>query len=248
MITVVCFLWNDPHGIRNHLYVYDESYVLALKLAVEKNLSVPHEFICVTDKKEIRGIKTVRLNYTTHIAGTRFAKLMLYRPYGELVGKRVLSLDLDTVVTGSLDPLVDKKEDLVLWRNPNFGQPARARYNTSMVLHTCGTRPELWTDFKPCDWDKGMVKSTLENVQRVTGFGGTDQAWVSHRASPNEAHWTDADGVYGAGRLVKPDGALDGVGTELPDNARIVFTPGARTHRTPGFAELHPWVKDYIDG
>src|SRR3990167_7116615 len=192
MLTVCTFLWYDPQGVRNDIYVYDESHVHRLKRMVEKNLSLEHEFICVSDRK-IDGIKTIPLDFTTFVHGTRFAKLMMYAPAGALAGKRLLFLHPDTVVTGRLDSVVDRNEDLVLWRNPNFGTPGRARYNTSIILHTAGTRTEFWTEF-----DR---KTTLATVQQATGWGGTDQAWISYRASPEEAHWTDAHGVFGAGRL-----------------------------------------------
>lgn len=232
MISVLCFLWHDPFHPKKDFYTYDESYVHELRESVGKSLTVPHEFICVSDRP-IPGVKTVPLDYTTHIPGTRFAKLQMFRPFGELAGKRLLYLDLDCVVTGSLDPLVDRAEDLVLWRNPNFGQPGRAFYNTSIILHTAGTRPEFWREF-----DRVRTWPMLRQK-----WGGTDQAWISQRASWKEAHWTAADGVYGAGRLKKPDGALDGVGTELPENARVVFFPGARTQRTA--AKEHPWIARY---
>ena len=234
LLTVCSFLWFDPASPRADVYVYDESHVHRLKRQVEKHLTAPHEFVCVSDRR-IEGIKTIPLDWTMFIPGTRYAKLMLYRPDGPLAGKRVLYLDLDSIVTGNLDPVVTRSEDLVLWRNPNFGQPGRARYNTSIILHTCGTRPELWTDF-----DRDRTPAML-----ARNWGGTDQAWVSHRASPEEAYFSDKDGIYGAGRLVKADGALDGVGTELPENARIVFTPGRRCPWTPGFAEKHPWAAQH---
>jgi hypothetical protein len=233
---VVCFLWFDPNSPRADVYTYDESHVRRLKRQVEAHLAATHEFICVTDRN-IEGVKTIPLSFDTFVSGTRLAKLMMFAPEGPLVGKRLLYLDLDAIVTGDLLPLVNRSDDLVLWGNPNFGIPGRARYNTSIILHTCGTRSEFWTEF-----DRG---TTLPMVQQDTGWGGTDQAWVSYRASPNEAHWTDADGVYGAGRLLRPDGALDGVGTELPPGARIVFTPGRRTPWTPGFAEDHPWASHF---
>ena len=231
MLTVCCFLWHDPHHPKAKFYTYDESYVRDLKASTDKQLTIPHEFVCISDRA-IPGIKCIPLDYTTHIPGTRFAKLMLFRPDGPLAGKRILYLDLDCIPTGNLDPLVDRDEDLVLWRNPNFGQPGRAFYNTSILLHTVGTRPEFWIEF-----DRVRTWPMLRQK-----WGGTDQAWVSHRASRDEAHWTSEDGVYGAGRLKKPDGALDGVGTELPDNARIVFFPGARTNKTPGIEQEHPWI------
>lgn len=231
MLTVCCFLWQDPCSPRRNVYVYDERHVHALQQMVTKHLSLPHEFICVSDRP-IEGVRTIRMDTRTFIPGTRYAKLMLYQPEGPLAGKRVLYLDLDTVIVDSIDPVVDRDEDLVLWRNPNFGQPARARYNTSIILHTCGTRPEFWHDF-----DRNTTPRMLRRK-----WGGTDQAWVSHRASPDEAHWTDIDGVYGAGRL---GDVAKGAGTELPDNARIVFTPGEREPSMAHMRKAHPWMAEH---
>ena len=177
MLTVCPFLWTDRHSPRKDIYVYDESNVHRLKRLVEKQLTVPHEFICVSDRPVV-GIKTIPLDYTTFLPGTRYAKLMMFRPDGPLLGKRLLYLDLDCVPTRNMDSLVTRDEDLVLWRNPNFGQPGRAFYNTSIILHTVGTRPEFWTDF-----NRAKTPAMLRQ-----NWGGTDQAWVSHRASRDEAH------------------------------------------------------------
>jgi len=235
-ITILTFLWHDPHSPRKGIYEYNEIHVHRLKRMVSKNLTVAHDFLCVSDRP-IGDVKTIPLDYTTYVPGSRFAKLQMFKPWGPLAGKRLLYLDLDSIPVGNLDPLVARDENLVLWRNPNFGQPGRAFYNTSMILHTGGTRPEFWREF-----DRVRTWPMLRQK-----WGGTDQAWISHRASWKEAHWTAKDGVYGAGRLQKPDGALDGVGTELPTDARIVFTPGARTPWSPGFVEQHPWAARYED-
>jgi hypothetical protein len=234
MITVACFLWHDPQAKHRNLYTYGPEHVRTLKRMVDRHLSLPHEFACITDRPELfaadAAIRPVALDTTTHIPGTRFIKLMAYRPdAGDILGPRILCLDLDTVVTGRLDPLVDRPEDLVLWRNPNFGGRRRARYNTSMVLLRAGARPELWTRF-----DKRRTPDML-----AAYVGGTDQAWVSHVASPDEAHWTDRDGIYGAGRLLD---IVPGVQTVLPDDARIVFFPGRREPSLPAIKELHPWI------
>lgn len=237
-LTVVCFWWVDPAVTGQSRYRYTAEDVAYLAKGVKKHLSVPHEFVCVTDMpdalKDIEGVNTLDIDWTKHVPGTRFVKLMLYRPNGALAGKRVLYLDLDAVPVRSLDPLVDRGEDLVLFRNPNFGTPRRAFYNTSIILHTCGTRPELWTDFDRL--------TTPEMLARH--WGGTDQAWISHCASREEAHWTDKDGVYGAGRLF--NGKMgEGVTSELPDNARIVFFPGDRHLREEKVQKQHPWIVEH---
>lgn len=234
VLTVVCFWWFDPHGKANHVYIYGADHVVMLKRMVERHLTVPHEFVCVTDKPEkLPGIRTVKLDRKTWVPGTRYVKLMLWRKdIAEVIGERILYLDLDCVVTRNLDHLVQRDEDVVLWRNPNFGGKRRARYNTSIMLFTAGARPELYETFDP-------HRHPGELRQK---WGGTDQAWISTRCSPEEAYWTDADGVYGAGRLKD---IVPGVGTTLPENARIVFFPGSREPGMKTVQQLHPWIKEH---
>lgn len=251
--AVVCCLWWDPNHARKGIYEYGPEHVKRLERQVRGRgqlTDVP--FICLSDRP-IRGVQTIPISFAKFHSGTRLAKLTMFDPRGPLAGRRFAYMDLDCVVTGPLAPLFDRDEDLVLWRNPNYGQPGRARFNTSLILHTGGTRPEFFDEFTGIE--------TLKMVQERTGWGGTDQAWISFRAdrseTDGEAHWTDADGVYGAGRLKRRPvtHATDGssvvgspdVYTELPANARVVFTPGARTPWTPGFAEQHPWAVAFED-
>jgi hypothetical protein len=235
MITVACYLWYDPKGKNNDLYIYGPSHVRVLKAMVDRNLSLPHRFVCITNRpaSDLDGVETVPLDMTNHLPGTRFAKLMTFRPdAAEVIGERILQLDLDTVVTRNIDEIAGRTEDLVLWRNPNFGGRHRARYNTSIVLLRAGSRPEFWSKF-----DKNKHPAMLRR-----DWGGTDQAWVSHMAGPDEPHWTNADGIYGAGRLLD---IVPGVETVLPNNARIVFFPGRREPDMPVTRERHPWIERF---
>jgi hypothetical protein len=227
LLTVCSFWWTDPSVADRARYQYGPEDVFIHKRMVERHIDA--RYVCVTDNpKALPGVETIPLEYATHVPGTRFAKLMLFRK-GVGIGDQVLYLDLDCVITGSLEPLI-KSEDLVLWRNPNFGVPMRARYNTSIMLITADSRPELYDRFDP--------KRTPDDLAQR--WGGTDQAWLSEQASPDEAHWTAADGVYGAGRLKD---IAPGVGTALPDNARIVFFPGNRQPK--GEIGRHPWIPEH---
>lgn len=237
MLTVACYLWFDPRGARNNVYVYGPEHVRALRRQVAAYLTLPHEFVVITDRpQQFSGddFRAVPMDTRTHLPGTRYAKLATFAPdAADRIGGRILQLDLDTVIVGNLDAIAGRGEDLVLWRNPNYGVPRRARYNTSMVLLKAGSRPEFWTDFD--------VKRTPAML--AGKWGGTDQAWISHRASSDEAHWTAADGVYGAGRLKD---IAPGVGSELPPDARIVFFPGAREPHSPECQAKHPWIAENI--
>jgi hypothetical protein len=112
-----------------------------------------------------------------------------------------------------------------------------------MQYHRAGALPELWSDFNP--------RSTPSWINRR--FGGAEQAWISERlnmAYPEmgwewaHPYWTEADGVYGAGRLF--NGKMGkGVQTDLPENARIVFFPGDRSPSQPEVQAAHPWIERF---
>lgn len=232
---VVCFLWHDPLSPTRNIYTYTADHVQSLKAQVAKHLTIPHEFVCVTNyaDRTLRGIRQVPLDRRTFISGTRYVKLQLFSPEAqETIGRRILYLDLDTVVTRNINHLAERCEDLVLWANPNFGIPRRARFNTSIMLLTAGTRPDIWDEFVP-----GVTPQMLSK-----SWGGTDQAWISHKAKPDQPHWTDRDGIYGAGRLGDSDPDKC---TELPENACIVFFPGRREPSMASVQQRHPWIKEH---
>ncbi len=218
-----------------------------LRSQVFRHLDMPHEFVCVTDRPgDIdNGIRTIPIDKRLHIPGGRYAKLAIFAPdAGEVFGSRILTLDLDVVIVDDITPLVDRPEDLVLWRNPNFGLKRRAFYNTSIMLVTAGARPGLYTGFD--------AQRTPQEALGATGWGGTDQCALSYMlsrdrrfnaASFKEAFWTADDGVYGQGRL--GDYCPDLAHIILPENARIVFFPGRRHPKMPEMQKKHPWIVEH---
>lgn len=231
-VTIVSFLWYDPIGKRNPVYIFTPDHVDALKRMVAENLTVAHDFVCVTDRPEIfdSGIDTVPIDRTTFVPNARFAKLMLFRrDAAEILGERLLYLDLDCVVTGNLNPIVKREEDLVLWRYGRGKNPRSARYNSSMILLRAGTRAEIYETFDPATHPDMLAQK----------WGGTDQAWISYMSPPDNPIWDQSHGVYGAGWMEDNSG---GRPTELPANARIVFFPGGGEPSMRSVQEKHPWI------
>lgn len=229
-LAVSCFYWRDPSR-DGRGYTFDHDHVRILRNMVARNLMVPHRFVCVTDDK-IDDIETIPLDWTKHIPGTVYVRLMQHRPdYADLIkADRVLSLDIDMVIVGNIDHIVARTEDIVLWHNPNYPQPGRAFYQSSVQLFTPGARPQLWSDF-----------DTVETPKWVNHrFGGAEQAWISERLNWTEAYFDHRDGIYGAGRL-----GGTGIGTELPANACIVSVPGARAPWQVEVQEKHPWIRSH---
>lgn len=243
-LTICCFYWLDPARKRSYQFTPDD--VRIWDRMIERNLTVPHRRVCVTHRPDlIDFMETVPLDMTKHVPGTCAVKLMAWRPdIAPILGERILSMDIDCVVTRNIDPLVTRSEDCVFWKNPNYEKGGRRGFiQGSIQLLAAGSRPFLWSDFDP--------NTTPSMVNRR--FGGMEQAWISERLNTsypepgwewNEAHWTEADGVYGAGRLF--DGKMgSGVTTELPDNARIVFVPGDRIPSQGNVQNSHPWMREH---
>lgn len=217
MLAVCAYLWGDLYSLGD---------VKLWRDMVSRHLTVPHEYVCITDDVEqfegtgIRGVPLKR----APVRGPRFAgeKLMTFSPeMGELVGQRILVTDLDCVPVGNMDPLVDRDEPLVLWRNPSRRPWAgntspRPYYNSSMVLITAGARPDIWTRY---------LKGEAANCRG-------DQDFVSHVVGWDCPYWDESDGVYRLGRVETPG---SGPRSFLPKNARIVFFPGS---------EGKPWVRE----
>jgi len=231
-LTVTTFFWSDPERRRD--YSFNHEHIHILKRMVKRNLTIPHRFVCVTNEK-IKGIKTIPLNMEKHVPGTVFARLWMRSPDYPIKG-RILNLDLDVVIVDNIDSIVDRTEESVWWRNPNYktGGASRAFFQTSIQLFDSGSRPELWADFDPVETPKWINRR----------YGGAEQAWVSERLPWTEPYWDDKDGIYGAGRLFngQPDAGVQSI---LPGNAKIVSFPGNRLPDQPDVMELHPWVKEH---
>src|SRR5690606_12446364 len=95
-----------------------------------------------------------------------YIRLKAFDPeFAKNIGERIFTLDLDTVITGDITPLVDRDEDLVLWRCENH---RKIKYQGGMHLMDAGARPHVWSEFKG--------ERSYETTKRL-GLVGSDQAW-----------------------------------------------------------------------
>jgi hypothetical protein len=236
-LIVACFWWFDPYAAQLPRRNYGPRHVEILRNSMARHLTVPHHFVCITDHPEKlpSDIETAPLDRTTYMERTRFAKLMLFRRdiADILGGNRILYSDIDNVVVGNMDPVIDRTEPLVLYRNPNWPAKRRARFNTSMILLSGGCRPDLYENI-----------NLKKDPQRLRArSGGTDQAWISEQVDHDNPYWDRTHGVYNAMRI----GDLENSGIEfdLPDDARIVFFPGKRNPSEKETQERWPWIKEH---
>ncbi len=110
MITVYSVLWGDK---------YHKGYAYALRDAVKANLTIDHDFVCITDQ-DLPGITTIAPPVPYH---GWWQKIGLFAP--QLASGPSLYFDLDVVITGNLDYLVEfTKHKLAApanWANSGHG-------------------------------------------------------------------------------------------------------------------------------
>lgn len=230
MITFVCWKWHSP----NYRSSFGPLCVNALRDAIGRHYPRPFRFVCVTNDREglDREIDVVPdredfANVPSPHGGNNpscYRRLRVFAPdAGITFGERLVSIDLDCVITGNLLPLFDRCEDFVVWRDPmNAGG-----YCGSMFMLTAGARSRVWSEFKP---------ATSPREAMAAGCRGSDQGWLRHVLGPGEATWSRADGVYSY--------RVDVRKKPLPDDARITFFHGREDPWSPG-PQSEAWVREH---
>ena len=163
-LNVVCFLWD---GVRWDVEAHDGYlYVNKLYRAVQKHLSIPHRFICMTNLDKTRfdsGIEILPLNAPSWKGC--LPKVCMFDPALGLTG-RVFSLDIDIIITGSLDEM--------------------AQCESEMIVRSSFKFPELLdgdiVGFKVSDEIAKKVWSPLKDdpalAEEITG--GRERYWYRH--------------------------------------------------------------------
>jgi len=226
MVTVLCFKWNTP-GYRS---IFTAEHVNTLQSMVARHLHIPHRFVCITDDNSGLNCDSFPLWDFPKIKSPRW-KTNAYRCL-KLFSKdaknwfdtdHVLVLDLDTVITNDITPLIDLDLDFKIWtdRHPN------THYNSSIWLYRLGSRTQVWETFN---------STTSPRIIKQKNIMGSDQAWISHSLGAGEQTWSQADGLYS----FRYD--LDEGKSPLPDDARIVFFHGKFDPWDEQIQKTVPWV------
>lgn len=191
-VKIMVWLWSQPGGRTR----YTPEHVRIWADMICRRLTLPHTLAVVTDVPgdygdiEViappRDFEDIRIPTWGEHMPQCLRRLALFRPdAAEVFGaERFVSMDLDCVISGSLDPLFDRDEDIVLYR----GTTAKRPYNGSMVMLRAGARPQVYDRFTP--------EEAIEAGQR---YLGSDQAWISHVLGEGEATWGVDDGVHAWG-------------------------------------------------
>jgi hypothetical protein len=158
---------------------------------------------------------------------------MFSKEAATLIGERIVSMDLDTVITGDITPLLSRKEDFVIWGGQAMQPRMRVPfcwYNGSLMMLKAGTRTRVWEEFDP-------LKSP--RMAHIANARGSDQGWISYCLGDKEAVWTEKEGVASYRNHVVPNRQ------RLPEGTRIVAFHGKHDPWMPEVQALNPWIKEH---
>jgi hypothetical protein len=171
---------------------------------------MPHRIACVTDVPEgldsrIQIIPPPRTfeDFRIPTWGPKrpqcLRRIAMFAPdAAETFGERFVCMDLDCVISGSLDSLFSGGEDFKIFR----GTASNRLYNGSMMMLRAGARAKVYNDF-----------SQEAAVRAGRRYVGSDQAWISLCLGAGQPTWGPEHGVMWHGNRTKA--------------CRLLFFPGA---------------------
>ena len=220
-VTFITWMWGDKYGVRD---------VKKLVSGVRRNMSGGHyRFVLVTNEKIILpDVDVVPLPDPDLTGRSCFCRLRMFDPEWQRqhgMDDRLVSLDLDLLVTGPIAPLFDRQEKFLILQGVNAVNPNP--FNCSLMMLRAGSHPEVWRDF------------SLEKAGEMEFHEfPDDQGWIWHKL-PDAEGWVagSSSGIYGFKKPGWPVNAQN----NLPRDARIVAFIGSR--KPSQFIHM-PWVRN----
>jgi hypothetical protein len=209
-LVVACVKWGTLYG---------PDYVNILAGMVRRHLSVPHRFVCFTDNPAGVDCETLPIDPPLPYW---WGKVTLFR---HPVPGRILYLDLDTVIVGSIDAFAAYDGPLCVIK-PHDG---RSGYGSALMSIAPDFGREVWDRFAPDP--VASIAHCRKHADPPWNSG--DQRWLELNV-PHADYWQDiAPGRIASYRFHCADG--------LPPAARIVgFKGNPKPHEVSD-----PWVREH---
>jgi hypothetical protein len=166
-VTVLCVRFGSKYGIE---------YVERLRNMVSRHLTLPYEMVCLTDDHHnISGVRSIIQKNSGYQKGW-WHKVHMFDPNLDIQG-RILYLDLDIIVCGNLNKLVQ------ITGNGFYGirdfnrkfYPSWNHLNSSVLCWTHQQESYIWNEFN----------RDRQNAMRLQG----DQDWIWKKAKDRIKFW-----------------------------------------------------------
>jgi len=150
MISIICLKWGT---------LYNEEYVNSLYKGIQRNVTIPHEFICFSEDATnvVAPCKSLpELNLTGW-----WNKMWLFNKELPVKYERILYIDLDTVILNNIDNiLLNLTDDFYILRD--FYKPTKG-WGSGLMSWKAGNE-NLWEKFistshRPGHGDQGFIQA-----------------------------------------------------------------------------------------
>jgi len=179
-VHIVLWKWEQPSARVGSSYT--AHYVNVMAAMLRRNNTLDARIICITDRADgITECETAPLwrdldtiaNATKDHLPSCYRRLKLYdyktqRSLGIDKGDRILSIDLDSVICGNLNSVLQTEGRYVGWGLK--GSHHLNVFNGSFQMFTSGDLQEIWSSFDPNTSPRECFRK---------GWLGSDQSWLS---------------------------------------------------------------------
>jgi hypothetical protein len=219
----VTFLWTDPNYKDKDIIEFKVEHVEKLGRALRKHCTLDFEYVLITDQDPslfTEPDRVIPLWDDWREMGGCYVRLKAFeKEVGESIAPRFMWLDLDIVITGNIDHLVDHEHEFWSWVDVNPPTP----YCGSLIGMKAGTRSKVWRNFQG-----------IRSRKLASKYIGTDQAWIGTVLGLGEKTFGREDGIYSYKKHIR------GLG-HLPDNCCMVVFHG---NVDPSICKDR-WIKDH---
>jgi len=205
-ITYILWKWNDD----SYSVKYTAEHVNIMASMIARNTKAPHRIICITDDpagilcetfplwNDLKDLKDRSWEKWDEISLAKdrsfpscYRRLKIFstdttRALDIPDGEKVVSMDLDMVITDTLDPLFEVDTDFIGWHPDQKATQQKIGYNGSIWMFRAGSCDFLWDEFDP------VVSPKLALAAE---YYGDDQGWLSYKMYGASPEWTAEDGV-----------------------------------------------------
>lgn len=240
IINCVLWKWHQP-GFR-HNYTSEHVNIVADMITRNKRAMNVRIILVTDDGLGVQpGIKVHPLwndfqdlpNRSGANLPSCYRRLKLFDPetqtaMGINAGERIVSLDLDSVISNDLTPLWEKREHFVGWAVR--GTHHLRVFNGSMFMFTAGENSGIWSRFDPL---------RTPNACHAALYMGSDQSWLSYNFAKDVTcgSWAYPQAVSYPKEVSKR--------LELSRGTSVVFFHGKRKPWHPEVQRETPWIKKH---
>jgi len=170
MISVLCVRFGTKYG---------KDYVEKLRNMVKRHLTLPYEFVCLTDDPTpIEGVRLIVCPQSEY-PKLWWQKVHMFDPTLPLSG-RILYFDLDVVICRNINKLVQSCAQKDFYGIRDFNRKFHAGWtqlNSSVMSWEKGYHPDVWTVFQ----------HSKSSALKLHG----DQDWIYKVARSRITFWPD---------------------------------------------------------